>query len=84
MMANDCRDLSEVFDFRQYAFADLRVLLHDAALGECQRTRLLKKARRQPDLPDVMYETADVRELLLLFRQAQPPSNVTGVDGDGG
>ena len=54
MMSNDRGDLGIVVDLRKDPLADLAVRLHEAALLERERARLLQQAGGQADLPDVV------------------------------
>jgi len=66
VMANDLGDLSVVSHVRQDSLADCGVLFHLPSLIQREGTRLLQETHGQPDLPDVMDETAKMHELLLI------------------
>ena len=70
-------------DVPEDALADGRVLLHLSAFVERERAGLFEEARRQPDLADVVDETAEVRVLLHLRGQPHSLGDVARVDGDG-
>ena len=55
-------------DLGENALADFGVRLHDPAFFKSERTLLLKKAGRKPDLANVMHQPCKVRLLL-----CQPP-----------
>src|SRR5689334_3308011 len=57
--------------------------LHLATFFERQGARFLEQPRGQPDLPDVVNKSSDVRELLLVRRQTHPLSDVLRVDRNG-
>ena len=59
------------------------MFLHLPTFVESQRARLLEQPRWQSNLSDVVDETAQMNEALLLFRQAHPTSNVSRIDRDG-
>ena len=47
--------------------------MHLPPLFKCQRTRLLEQTWRESDLPDVVNESAEMRQLLLFIGEAEPP-----------
>ena len=66
VMPDDTGDLRVGLDLPEDVFPDRRVILHQSTLFERERTHLLEQTCRQPDLADVMNESAQVRELLSL------------------
>ncbi len=79
---DDVCDLRVIVDVAQDPLADFGVLLHLPAFLEGQRARLFEQARRQADLADVVHQTAEVDELLLLLRQSDALRDVSRVDRD--
>ena len=84
MRPDDVRDLRVVVDVPEDPLADFGVLLHLPALLERQRPGLLEQARGEPDLADVVYEAAEVDELLLLLGQSHALRDVSRIDGNRG
>ncbi len=84
VMANDAGDFRVVLDLRKDAFADLGVRLHGSTFGKGQGPGLLEKARRQADFPDVVNESAHVRELLIIVAKPQPSNDIASIDRDCG
>ena len=80
MVTDDRRDLGVVVHVAEDPFADDRVLLHLTTLLKGERARLLQQPSRQPDLPDVVHEPAEMRELLFLAREPHPLRDVARID----
>ena len=66
VMAHDGGDLGVRVDVRQDSLTNLGVKLHLSSFLQRERARLLQQASRKTDLADVMNESADIGELLLL------------------
>ena len=60
MMADNGRDVVVRVDLAENPFADHRVILHYPPLFQRKRALLAEKARRQPDLANVMDESAEI------------------------
>src|SRR5262245_59136013 len=84
MMANDRGDLGVGIDVGQNPLPDFGVTLHLAPLVERQRAGLLEQSWRQPDLADVVNETAQVSQLLPVGWEPHPNSDVSGIHCDRG
>src|SRR4051794_37970407 len=83
MVPNDGRNLSVVLDSGKNPFADHAVLLHHAPLVQRQRPWFLQEPGRQTNLADVVNESGEEDELLLVVAQTHSPRDVSGVDGNG-
>ena len=64
MVADDESHICVQVDLLQDALADPECFLHLSALFERQWPVLQKQARRKADLPDVVYQAAEIRALL--------------------
>src|SRR3954470_17350544 len=60
------------------------MLFHLPSLVQRERTRLFEKARRKPNLANVMHEPAEMCEVLIFFWKPKTMGYVTGIDCDGG
>jgi len=66
VVTNDLGDLSVVGNVRQDSLADRCVLFHLPSLLQRKGTRLFEQAHGEPDLSDVVDETAKMYEVLLV------------------
>ena len=67
MMAHDGCDLGVVVNLRENPLADLRVPFHDTALFEGEGTRLFEQSWWKADLADVVNQSSQVGQLLLVL-----------------
>jgi len=67
MVPHHCRDLSVRIDVREDPLTDFRMTLHLTALIEREGAWLFEETRWQPDLADVVDESAQVSEVALLL-----------------
>ena len=58
--------------------------LHLAALFESQCAGLFENAGGKTDLPDVVNQTAEMRQILLILIKPHALRDITGVDRNGG
>ena len=62
-MTDDCADLLEAVDRGDDPLAELRMRLHDRALVRGEPAGLREDLARDPDLPDVVQERAELEPL---------------------
>src|SRR5436309_15787923 len=82
MMPHDTSDLAVVIDLRKDPLANLRMFLHASSLFERQSPDFLEQPYRKSDLPDVVYEPAEVNKSLQFLRKTHPLSDVARIDSD--
>jgi hypothetical protein len=58
------------------------MFLHLPTFLESERARLFEQPRWQSDFSNVVDETAQVNEPLLLFRQSHPTRDISRIDSD--
>src|SRR5665213_442013 len=57
--------------------------LHLTPFVKREGSRFLKETRRKTNLPDVVDQTAKMRQLRLIFAQVHTLGDVAGIDSDG-
>ena len=78
-MPNDLGNLRIVVNLRENALANNRVLFHLPSLLKRERPWFFQQTRWQTDLPDVVHQSAHVRQPLLFVRQAKAASDISSV-----
>lgn len=80
VMADDPSNFRVVVNLREDSLADSAVLLHATPFIKCQCTRFFEKAHREPDLPNIVHQTSQMNEPLLLLGKPHPCGDITRVD----
>src|SRR4051812_4281837 len=75
-------DLRVVIDLRDDPLPNRGMLFHLPPLFQSERPCLLEQSRRKSDLSDIVHESTEVGETLVLFVQAKAARDISRVSGD--